>query len=158
VYSLHLGGKNMNKKGLQFKNALFALIVVSMAIIAVGHWVNAWNTKYDSGITYDLGEYDKLDTLSSYATSTQGNLSARSSFDTTSGGDFEGTSLRGAFSVVNNIFTPFNVVFGNGGLIDSIEDRWNIPHYITIGIISMMVLAIIFAIIALFFRKAEGQT
>lgn len=147
-----------DKRGLEFKKGLFALIVVSMSIYGIGIWVGEWSNKYDSGITYDLYEYNELDTLSSYATSTKGDLATKSSFDTTSGGDFEGTSLRGAFSVINNIFTPFNVVFGEGGMIDSIEDRWNIPDYIVIGIISMMILSIIFAIIALFFRKSEGTT
>ncbi len=145
-----------DKRGFEFKKGLFALIIISMVIYGIGIWVGEWNTKYDSGLTYDLYDYDKLDTLSEYATSTQGDLAAKSSFDTTSGGDFEGTSLRGAFSVVNNIFTPFNVIFGEGGMIDSIEDRWNIPRYILVGFISMMILSIIFAIIALFFRKGDG--
>lgn len=147
-----------NKKGLQFKSALFALIVLSMCILAVGIWINDWNTKYDSGLTYDLGGYSKLDEMSSYSSSAQGNISVRSSFDTTSGGDFEGTSLRGSFGIINNIFTAFNVVLGEGGLIDSIEQRWGIPNYITIGLVSMIVLAIIFAIIALFFRRATTST
>ena len=145
-----------DKKGFEFKKGLFALIIISMSIYGIGIWVNEWNTKYDAGLTYDLYEYNELDTLSEYATSTKSDLATKSSFDTTSGGDFEGTSLRGSFSVINNIFTPFNVVFGEGGMIDSIEDRWNIPNYIVIGIISMMILAIIFAIIALFFRKGDG--
>ena len=148
----------INKKGLIFKNALFALIIISMVIVGIGIWVNEWSDKYDSGIDYDLGNYNQLDTLSSYATSTQGNLSTKSSFDTTSAGDFEGTSIRGAFSVINDIFTPFNVLFGEGGMISSIQDRWNLPNYIVIGIISMMILAIVFALIALFFRKADSTT
>ena len=147
-----------DKRGLEFKKALFALIIIGMAIYGIGIWVGEWSDNYSSGITYDLGDYDKSDTLSSYATSTQGNLSTKSSFDTTSAGDFEGTSIRGAFSIVNDIFTPFNVLFGSGGMLSSIQDRWNIPDYIMIGIISMMILAIVFALIALFFRKAEGTT
>ena len=147
-----------SKKGLIFKNALFALIIISMVIYGIGIWVGDWSEKYDSGITYDLGNYNQLDTLSSYATSTQSELATKSSFDTTSAGDFEGTSIRGAFSVVNNIFTPFNVLFGEGGMISSIQDRWNLPNYIVIGIISMMILAIVFALIALFFRRADSTT
>jgi len=147
-----------NKKGLVFKNALFALIIISMAIIAIGYWVGEWNTKYDSGLTYDLGDYDKMDTLSSYATSSKGNISTQSSFDSTSGQDFEGTSIRGSFSIVNNIFEPFNVLFGKGGMLSSIQDRWNIPSYIMIALISLMVLAIVFALIALFFRKQDNTT
>lgn len=145
-----------NKRGVQFKAALFALVAVSMAIYAVGVWISDWNTQYDSGLTYDLGEYQKLDELSSYASSSKGNISVRSSFDTGSS-DFEGTSLRGAFGIINNIFTPFNIVLGSGGLIDSIEDRFGIPNYITIGIVTLMVLSIIFALVALFFRKPTSS-
>ena len=145
-----------DKKGLQFKAALFSLIAMSMVIYGIGIWVNDWNTQYDSGLTYDLGEYSKLDELSSYSSASRGNISVRSSFDTTAGGDFEGTSLRGAFGVVNNIFAPFRIVFGEGGLIDSIEDRWGVPNYITIGLLSFFTIAIIFALIALFFRKPGG--
>lgn len=142
-----------DKRGLQFKAALFGLIAMSMVIYAVGVWVGSWNTEYNSGLTYDLGDYEKLDELSSYSSSTKGNVSVKSSFDTTGSGDFEGTSLRGAFGVINNIFTPFNIVLGEGGLIDSIEDRFGIPDYITIGFLTMMTIAIIFSLIALFFRK-----
>jgi len=143
-----------NKSGLQFKSALFALVAVSMAIIAVGWWVDDWNTRYDSGLTYDLSGYNKLDTMSDYASGTKGTLAVKSSYDTTGSGDFEGTSIRGAFSIINNIFTPFNVVFGSGGLVDSIEERWGIPNYITIGLVTIMIIAIIFSLIALFFKKS----
>lgn len=151
-----MGCKNLikNKKGLQFKSALFALVAISLAITAVGVWVNQWNQDYGSGLTYDLGGYSSLDELSSYASSSKGTISVKTSFDTTGSGDFEGTSLRGAFGIINNIFLPFEVVFGDGGLIDSIEDRWGIPNYITIGIVTFMTIAILFSIIALFFRKS----
>lgn len=142
-----------NKEGLQFKSGLFALVVLSLVIIAVGIWVNQWNQDYDAGLTYDLNKYDVSDDLSTYASGSKTTIAVRSSFDTTGSGDFEGTSLRGAFALINNIFTPFNVVLGEGGLIDSIEDRWGIPNYITIGIVTMMIIAIVFSIIALFFRK-----
>jgi hypothetical protein len=143
-----------DKKGLQFKSALFALVTVSIAIIAVGFWIDDWNVKYDSGLTYDLGGYNKLDTMSDYASSSKGSLAVKSSSDTTGSGDFEGTSIRGAFSIINNLFTPFNVVFGAGGLIDSIQERWGIPNYIIIGLITLMIIAIIYSIIALFFKKS----
>lgn len=142
-----------DKRGLQFKAALFALVAVSLCIIGVGVWVNDWNTAYNSGLTYDLDDYENLDDLSGYASSSKGTVAVRSSFDTTGSGDFEGTSLRGAFGIINNIFVPFAVVLGQGGLIDSIEERWGIPNYITIGLTTIMMLSIIFSIIALFFRK-----
>jgi len=146
-----------DKRGLQFKNALFALVAMSVVIIAVGNWVGSWNTTYDSGLEYDLQGFNKLDELSDYASSSQGNVSVKSSFDTNAQiGDFEGTSLRGAFGIINNIFTPFTVVFGNGGLLDSISDRWGIPNYITIGLMTAMILSLLFALIALLFRKSGG--
>ncbi len=137
---------------MEFKRALFALIIMGMVIASVGVWVGDWNDKYDSGLAYDLDEYNKLDEMSSYALASEGSIAPKGSVDTGSG-DFEGVSLRGAFAIINNIFAPFSVVFGEGGLLDSISDRWGIPSYIMTGFISMMMLTIIFSIIALFFRR-----
>ena len=144
-----------DKKGLIFRNAFYAIVVVSMAIIAVGTWISDWNTTYDSGLTYDLGEYDKLDEMSNQASSQRGNVSVKSSFATE---DFEGTSIRGVFGVINNLFKPFNVVFGEGGMLDSIEERWGLPNYIIRGTIAIMLFAITFALIALLFRKPGSKT
>jgi len=143
----------MNKKGLVFQNAFMAIIVVSLAIIAVGVWVNDWNTTYSSGLTYDLGDYDKLDSMSGEASGQQGNISVKSSFAASSGTDFEGTSLRGVFGVLNNIFAPFRVVFGDGGMIDSVTERWGLPDYIRQAFVTMIIIAITFALVAIFFRK-----
>jgi len=142
-----------DKRGLQFKAALFALIATSLVILAVGVWVNQWNIDYNAGLTYDLGDYEELDELTTYSSGSRSTIAVKSSFDTTGGGDFEGTSLRGAFGIINNIFTPFNVVMGEGGMLDAIEDRWGLPNYIIRGILAFMIIAIIFSIIALFFRK-----
>jgi len=130
---------------------------MSMMIIAIGAWVGGWNTKYDSGLTYDLGQYNKLDDLSDFAQTSQNEIAVRGNVDTGSG-DFEGTSLRGVFAVMNNIFSPFTVVLGKGGLLSSIQDRWGIPNYIIIGLATMIVLAIIMAIAALFFRRPTTTT
>ncbi|KKN06159.1 hypothetical protein LCGC14_1080170, partial [marine sediment metagenome] len=100
--------RKMNKKGLVFKDALFAIIFVSVSIIAIGIWIGDWNVKYDSGLTYDLGNYDELSSVSDTAQSQKGNLSVKSAFDAGQGAtNFEGTSIRGAFGVLNNIFAPF---------------------------------------------------
>lgn len=144
-----------NKNGLVFKNALFALVAISMAIIAIGIWIDDWNTQYNSGLTYDLGNYSKLDEMSTYASSSQGNLSTKTSLDT---GDFEGTTLKGVYAILNNFFTPFDVVFGNGGLLYSIQDRWKIPSYITITIITLFTMAIILAIIAILTKRVQTTT
>ena len=148
----------MNKKGLVFKDALFALIFVSVAVIAIGSWIADWNLQYNAGLDYDLGTFNELDSVSNTAQSQKGNLSVKSAFDAGQGAtNFEGTSIRGAFGVLNNIFTPFRVVFGDGGMIDSLTERWGLPNYIGEGILTIMIISITWALIAIFFRRPGGK-
>lgn len=143
-----------DKRGLEFKLAFFAVITASVVVIAAGVMVSEWNDTYDSGLTYDLENLDKLDEVSDSVQQSQGNVTVKTSFSETT--NFEGTSLRGVFRVLNNIFTPFRVVFGEGGMIDSVTDRWGIPNYIRTMVVSMIIAAIIFALVAIFFRKPGG--
>ena len=144
-----------DKQALIFRDAFFAVIVLSLAIISIGIWVSDWNTQYSSGLTYDLGEYDELSSMSGQASSQKGNVSIKSSFAADT--DFEGTSIRGVFGVLNNIYAPFRIVFGDGGMIDSVTERWGLPDYIRQGLVTMMIIAITFALVALFFRKPGGK-
>ena len=144
----------MNKKGLVFRDAFFAIIIASMAFIAIGVWVEDWDEKYDSGLTYDLDEYDKLSEMSGTAKGQQGNISVEGSFDVA---DFEGTSIKGVFRILNNIYEPFRIVFGDDGMIDSITERWGLPDYVRQGLVTLMILAITFALIAILFRRQGGK-
>jgi len=139
----------MNKKGLEFKLAFFAIIAVSMAVIAIGTWVNQWNDDYSSGLTYDLGDYDQLDEVTGDIETQQGKVTVKS---TNTGEEFEGTSIRGVFGILNNIFDPFRIVFGNNGMIDSVTERFGLPDYVRQGLVSMMIVSITFALVAIFFR------
>ena len=143
-----------DKRGLVFKNAFFALIVVGVAFVALGLWIDEWNTDYSSGLTVDFEDFDTLDEVSQEAIGQEGNISIKSSF--TEGADFEGTSLRGVFAVLNDLYRPFRVIFGEGGMLDSLTDRWGMPDYIRQALVAMMIMAITFAIIAIFFRKPGG--
>jgi len=148
----------MNKKGLVFKDAFFSILIVSLSIIAVGVWIGDWNINYSSGLTYDLQDYNELDAMSNEAQSQKGNISVKSSFDAGQGAtNFEGTSLRGVFGILNNLYTPFSVVFGDGGMIDSVTERWGLPDYIRQGVVTMMIMSITFALVAIFFRKPGGK-
>lgn len=138
-----------NKKALSFKLAFFAIIAVGMIIIALGTWVNEWNDDYSSGLTYDLGDYNKLDEVSEEAQSQQTRITVKS---TGTGEEFESTSIRGVFGILNNIYEPFRIVFGNNGMIDSITERFGMPDYIRHGLVSMMVISITFALVAILFR------
>lgn len=146
----------MNKKGLIFKNAYFAVIAVSMVIIAVGVIVGEWNTAYDSGLTYDLDEYNQLDSISGNINETRGTVSAQDGSDGDSEG--EGSVLRAVFGVITGVFKPFRVVFGSGGMLDSISDRFQIPQYVTYGIITLMITSMIWAVIAIVFRTGRTTT
>jgi len=145
-----------DKRGLVFKNAFFAILIASAAFVALGVWIDAWNTDYIAGLTVDFDDYDKLDEISGEAIGQEGNISIKSSFN--EGTDFEGTSLRGVFSVLNDLYRPFRVIFGEGGMIDSLTDRWGMPDYIRQLLVAMMIFAITFAIIAIFFRIQGGKT
>ena len=138
-----------NKNGLSFKLAFFALIAFSILIIAVGTWINEWNEDYSSGLTYDLGGLDKLDEVSEEAESQQSGISIKS---TNTGEEFEGTSIRGVFGVLNNIFQPFRVVFGDGGMLDNVTERFGIPDYLRQALVAMMVIGITFTLVGIFFR------
>lgn len=142
----------MNKKGLEFKLALFAILVASVCIIAVIDWMTEWNTDYDSGLSQDLGEYNKLAEMSSEAKTQQDGVVIKSA-DT--GTDFEGTSIRGVFGILNNIYRPFRIVFGDDGMIDSLTERFGLPDYIRQFLVTMMVISITFTLIAIFFRLSR---
>lgn len=142
-------GLMKDKRGLEFRSAFFAVIVMSMAIIAIGVMVDGWNESYNSGLLYDLSEYDELDTISGEAKDQQGKVNIKS---TNTGEEFEGTSIRGVFGILNNIYAPFRIIFGDGGMIDSVTERFGMPDYIRQGLITMMVISITFALVAILFR------
>ena len=142
-----------DKRGVELKLALYALVAISMVILATGVIVNDWNTKYSSGLTYDLGDYEKLDEMSTTASSQKGNISVKSSAQDES--NFEGTSIRGVFSILNTIYTPFKVVFGNGGMLDTVTERFGIPDYFRQGVVTIMFFGITFALITIFFGRRK---
>lgn len=142
----------MNKKAMEFKSTFFSIIAMSMVVIAVGIMVNDWNDKYNSGLTVDLEAYDKLDEMSDEASSQKEGVTIKSS---NTGEQFEDTSIRGMFGFLNNIFSSFRVVFGDGGMIDSVTERFGLPDYIRQGFVTMIIIAIIFALVAIFFRLSR---
>lgn len=154
-----MGNKNMrfiiptiprkDKRGLELKLAFFAVIAVGMIILSTQIILDEWETAYGEDIPYDLGEYNELDTMSQQAGQQQGNMSVT---DPGSSTDFEGTTLRGVFGILNTIFTPFRVVFGNDGMVASITDRFGLPDWVRQGIVTMMVVALTMSLIAIFFR------
>lgn len=143
------------KKGLQLKKAFFAVIVLSMVIIAVGVIIGEWNTEYDAGLEYDLGSYNKLTSMTNEASNQQGSLSSE---NPGSGSDFESETFRASYGIITKIFTPFEVVFGKEGLLAAVTNRFGLPDYVRQGIVALCVFAFIFAIVAIIFRIPGGTT
>ena len=132
----------MNKKGLELKNMLFSVIVISMVVIAVGVVVGEWSSNYNSGLTYDLEEYESLDEFSNQAQDQRGKITPTDPDPGT--GDFEGKLFRGGYGIIGGIFAPFNVVFS---MFESLENRFGIPSYVGKGILALMFFSIITLII-----------
>ena len=144
-----------NKRGLNFKDSFFAIIVVGMVIAAMGVIIGEWDTQYNSGVVYDLGDdFNKLTEVSGTAQIEQGRLSPN---DADPGSDFESNTFRSAYGIISNIFAPFRVVFGEGGMIDAVTDRLGLPDYIRVGLVTLMVFGMIWAIVAIIFRIPGGS-
>jgi len=139
---------------MELKSAFFAVVAVSMVIIAVGTIVTGWNNAYGSGLSSDLGDYDKLNDLSDDAGSQQGRINPQSG---EASSDFETETFRGGYGIITNIFEPFRVVFGDNGMIDSVTERFGLPDYVRKGIVTMMIFAFISTIIAIVFRLSRSS-
>lgn len=144
--------KKMNKKGLEFKLAFFALIFITMAVAAIGSWINIWSDEYNSNLTYDLNEYGTSSAIQNETNSQQQKVQIKS---TSTGEQFEDTSIRGVFGILNNIYSPFRLVFGENGMLDSLAKRFHAPSYIVQTLVAMMIVSITFTLVAIFFRLAR---
>lgn len=144
--------KIQNKKGASLKMAFFALIAFSVVIIAIGQNLAFWDSNYGTGMTSDLGEFNKLDDVSSVAQDQKGSVSPG---DDDPGDDPEASTFKSVFGILTNIFTPFKVVFGQGGMLDSLQERLGIPDYIIQAIATMMIISLTFTIIAIIFRLGK---
>lgn len=137
----------MNKKGVQLKSAFFAVVAVSMIIIAAGVIIGEWDTQYNSGLNYDLSEYDELDSFSQEAETQKGQITPQ---DADPGsGDFEGRIFRGGYGILGRIFLPFQSVFN---MLESVEERFGMPNYVMEGVLTLVFFSLIFSLVAIIFR------
>lgn len=148
-----MGIQKLDKRGMQFKNAFFAITVASMAVIAVSVILDNMSSHYNSGIPNDLQGYNNLNSISGEAQNQQNRISPQDA-DPGSGTDFESKLFRGGYGILGRIFSPFQLVFN---MISSIETRFGIPSYVGIGVITIMFFAIITSIIAVIFRLLRSS-
>ena len=139
---------------MQIKLAFYAIIVFSMVMVATGVIIGEWNDAYDSGLDNDLGEFNKLSDVSADAESQKGKINPQSG---EASSDFETGMFRGGYGIITNIFEPLRVIFGDGGMLDSITERFGIPDYVRQGLTAIMIFGLIFAIIAIIFRLGRSS-
>jgi len=144
----------MNKKGFQFKNAFFSLVVVTMSVIAIGVIMGEWNFKYNTGTTSDLGVFDVSGNLQNQSGGFQTKLS---SGDPDPNEDSETSTYRGVYGILGNIYSTFNLAFGEDGMIDSLTKRFGLPDYVRQGIVTLIFAAIAFSLMAVIFRLARSS-
>lgn len=147
--------KYMNRKGLQFRNAFFAVLIIGMAVTAFGIIINEWNIYYGSGLTYNLGGLDRSGEISTTIEGYQTKV-APSSPDI--GNDYQSNILQSVYGVITNLMAPFSVVFGDNGMLDAIASMVGLPDYVTKTIVTMMILSVVFAVVAIIFRLWKTTT
>lgn len=146
-------GFQMNKKGLQFQKAFYSIIAFSVIIIAVGVLFNDYSTGYGYENPSDLGNLNRLDNISQDVNVQKGQVSAN---DPDPGSNAEANTFRGVYGIIANIFSPFEIVFGDNGMISSLSQRFGIPDYVGNMIVALMIVAFTFSLIAIIFRLGRN--
>lgn len=144
--------QTMNRKGVQFKDALFSIIIFSVIIIAVGVIISGSNNTYNSGLNYDLGELNKLDEVSRDSNTAKQKISPN---DPDPGENAEANTFKGVYGILTNIFQSFNLVFGEEGMLGNVAERFGIPTYVVQMIVSFMIIGITFSLIGVIFRLGK---
>ncbi len=147
-----MGFQRMNKKGFEFKSGLFAIIAVSLFVIAFGVIISEQATVYGSDAVSEIDVYNRLDNVSSIANSGRSSISPN---DPDPGNDPEASTFRGVYGILTNIFTSFDIVLGQDGMIKTVTEQFGIPDYVTQGILTIILIGITFSLIAVIFRLAR---
>jgi len=143
----------MNKKGLEFKSGMFALVAIGMCVMAFTAIINEQADKYDTAAVSEVGGFNQLDDVSGTAEGYEGSLTPE---DPESGEDAETGTFRGVYGIITGLFTAFDIVTGDGGMIDSVTTQLGLPVYIRQGIVTLMFIGIAFSLVAVIFRLTRG--
>lgn len=139
----------MNKKGLEFKLLTYAIVAFSVIIIASGVVVNEWANAYNLNVSNDLGDLNKLSSVSDQAGVSKDKLTPE---DIQSGETAETTTFSGVYGVIGTIFSSYTFVYGENGVIGSIVERFGLPVYVYQMIVVLIVVAMIWALVSIIFR------
>ncbi len=140
---------------MEFKNAFFAIILVSMIMVSAGVILSEWATEYGSGITPNLGEYVRIEGMTDTAESIEGSISPQSGEASV---DYESRTYKSGYGIILGMYDNLRLVFGEDGMIDSVMKNFGIPIYVWQGISIMISLAIGLTLAAIIFRRAKSTT
>ena len=146
--------ERMNKKGVEIGNAIYAIVGFSMFIVAIGIIISEYEDQYNTGITNDLGEYNKLDELSSLAENQRNSISPNTPDPSENA---EANTFRGGYGIITGTLSSLNLIFGSTGMVQSITTRFGIPAYVTQGFIIFMIIGLVFSVIAIVFRLSRSR-
>lgn len=147
-----MGMERLNKKGLQFRNAFFALIVLGVVVTSMGIIIATWSDYYGTGIGWNLGSFDQ----SGSVYDTTGDYTNSLNNQTSGSADYQSNIYQASYGIITNLISPFAMVFGQNGMLYSIGTMFGIPSYIIIAIVSMIIIALVFAFIAIIFKQFKN--
>lgn len=147
-----MGIPRMNKKGLEFKSGLFTIVAISLLVIAFGVIISEQAEVYNSDAVSELGAYDKLDEISETSGGYRNRLSPD---DPDPGEDAEANTFRGVYGILTGIFSSFDIILGEDGMLNSLVVQFGLPSYVRQGIITFVLIAIAFSLMAVIFRLAR---
>lgn len=144
----------MNNKGFQFKDGFFSIIVVSMLVISYGTILVEWNKKYGQSENPDLDSFNKLSEISDITQQGRGKITPENQDP---GENAETNTFRGVYGILTGMYSTFDIVIGNGGLIDDLTNRFDIPDYVRQGIVAMILVSITIGLITVIFRLGRSS-
>lgn len=138
---------------MEFTNAFYAIVIVSLIVTGSGYLISEWADAYNSGLSSDLGYLNKLYSASEEAEEQKGSINPQSG---EASSDFEQETFRGGYGILTSMYAPLRMVYGDGGMIDSIAERFGVPTFIWQTVVIMIVFAITATIIAVIFRRNQS--
>ena len=140
----------MNKKGLRFKNGMFAIVAISLLVIAFTVIIETQSNKYGTGIISPLGSYNKLNETSVTARGYETSLTPE---DVEAGEDPEASTFRGVYGIITGMFNAFDSVTDkDDGMIANVIVQLGLPSWVHNGAITLIYIAIAFSLVEVIFR------
>ena len=138
---------------MELKSIFFAVAIISLMVLAVGNIISSWDDEYDSGIVSDLGgDFNKVESIGTAAGVQRGSINPDSG---EASSDYEAETYKGGYGIITSIYTPLRVVFGTGGMFQAIGHRFGLPTWLISALVSMFIISITFAIVAIIFRAGK---